>query len=59
MFSWIEIYSGMNYEDFIRIENIMENNLIKIKTKVKSNRNRLSNDVVLGGNPLILKSADK
>lgn len=56
MFAWTTIYSGMIYEEFIRIENILTSNQIKMKTKVKSNRNRLANNVVMGANPAVLNA---
>lgn len=57
MFSWTELYYGMDYAEFLRIEHLMECNHIKIKSKVRSNRDRLSNDVVLGGSPFTLNSS--
>lgn len=57
IFHWREIYKGMSYEEFIRIENLMQYNQIQIKTRIKSLRNRITNDAILGGNPLILNDS--
>lgn len=56
MFSWIEIYIGMDYKEFTRIMNLMERNQIRTKTKLKNINNRMSGNVILGGNPLVLNS---
>lgn len=56
MFSWIEIYIGMDYKEFTRIMNLMESNQIRTKTKLKNINNRMTNDVILGGSPLVLNS---
>lgn len=56
MFSWIEIYIGMDYKEFTRIMNLMERNQIRTKTKLKNINNRMSGNVILGGNPWVLNS---
>ena len=36
--------------------NLMERNQIRTKTKLKNINNRMSGNVILGGNPLVLNS---
>lgn len=46
----------MDYKEFTRIMNLMESNQIRTKTKLKNINNRMTNDVILGGSPLVLNS---
>ena len=52
-FSWIELYSGMNYKEYTRIQSLMDANSIPIKTKIKNLRGRMADNARFGGNPLV------
>lgn len=58
MFSWTEIYIGQNSEEFYRLTDILGNGNIRFKTKITdTTRNRMSRDVLFGGDPLIINTA--
>ena len=52
-FLWTELYGGMDYKEYTRIQNLMDANSIPIKTKIKNLRGRMADNVRFGGNPLV------
>lgn len=56
MLSWTELYRTGKISEYTKIRYTLENHHIPTKIKVISSRNRMANDVVLGGNPFVLNS---
>lgn len=52
-FLWTELYGGMDYKEYTRIQNLMDANSIPIKTKIKNLRGRMADNARFGGNPLV------
>ena len=57
IFSWTELYSGMDYKEYTRIQNLMDANNIPMKAKVNSLRGRMVDNARFGGNPLVTNTA--
>ena len=57
MFTWKKIYSTYSLQEQIGIKKKLEENGISVKIKVRSSRNRLSDQVILGANPMSTNSA--
>lgn len=56
MFSWVEIYSCFSYDEFLKAQNMLIYRDIPIKEKVYSTRERMANNIILGGRPDILNT---
>ncbi len=56
MFSWVRIYSSSDYDEVVRMENLLEEHGIFAKTKIKNVRERMADNVILGGNPIVLNA---
>lgn len=54
MFLWTELCATKKLEEYVKIRDTLESHHIPTKIKVESSRNRMANDVVLGGNPFVL-----
>ena len=52
-FSWTELYSGMDYKEYTRIQKLMDANNIPMKAKVNNLRGRMADNARFGGNPLV------
>lgn len=57
IFSWTELYSGMDYKEYTRIQNLMDANNIPMKAKVNSLRGKMADNARFGGNPLVTNTA--
>lgn len=57
IFSWTELYSGMDYKEYTRIQNLMDANNIPMKAKVNNLRGRMADNARFGGNPLVTNMA--
>lgn len=53
---WKELYVTFSYSEYMKKKSVLEKNL-SVKTKIRSSRNRLSRDVVMGANPLSTNSS--
>ena len=56
MFFWEEIYYGTDIAEFNRLRNLLESHNIPIRTKVSNTRGRMANNIIMGGNPLVLNT---
>lgn len=51
---WTEIYFGSDMTEYFRIQNLLRNESVRLKTKEENYRGRMSMNVITGGNPSAL-----
>lgn len=57
MKKWRELFVTYSLQEQIKIVNILEENGIPAKVEIKSSRDRLANNVILGANPIAVNSS--
>lgn len=53
---WVEVYFGNDTTEYFRIQNVLRESSIKFKTKTDNYRDRMSMDVITGGNPAAINN---
>lgn len=53
---WKEIFTTTDFLEYTKAQKILENQKIPVKVKISSIRDRMSNNIILGGNPFILNT---
>ncbi len=56
-FKWKELYTTFSLEEQLKISRTLTEHNIPVKVKFIDSRNRMSKNVILGANPMIVNSA--
>lgn len=57
LFMWTEVYVGIDPVQFNQMRERLDAANIRFKTKVESTRSRMANNLILGGDPVVLHTA--